>query len=501
MRRIKATSIRFHVVFLVIAAILSIIILRNIFTAISFNRKYNIILIVCDALRKDALSCYGGNTPTPNIDKLGDMGAIFRNVYSLSNHTIPSVIGLLTSIPPSQFQMDLAYKTSDDISLLSQRLHALKYDTRAFLGHWALKDASLGLVKGFSSIISLNHKWYLAEYNKILIQLTELKNILPASHLLNAINPVINKIVKAPPDTSAAIVGQIAGYLNTIRRNHFYLWVHLMDPHDPYAPPQRYIKTAVDNKFGPWIDFDGMFSSADSIQDLYLKIRTHQIILSAEDKSYIKNMYLGEVQYVDECIGAVLKSLEKNKLMNNTIIVLTADHGEEFWDHGGFSHGQSFADVLVNVPLIIYHPKYKNIGKIDFFMSQIDLMPTLFEWLNLKSNSGHYGRSIAGLFVGKKTMANPLFSEEGARNPNTVSLIYQGKYKCLYHYDTHTFDFIIKDTYRDYDSPSDRTSQEMKKLCTEYVLRNKEMNKRRIQYNKAYVDKYIETLRSLGYLK
>jgi arylsulfatase A-like enzyme len=485
----------------VIAGILSIIILRNIFNTLSFNRKYNIILIVSDALRRDALSCYGGDTPTPNIDKLAAMGAIFHNAYSLSNHTIPSVIGLLTSIPPSQFKMDLAYKTSDDVPLLSRQLQAIKYDTRAFLGHWALKDESLGLARGFNTIISLNHKWYLVEYNRILIQLTELKNILPASHLLNAINPVINKIVKTPPDTSAAIVGQIAGYLDTIRRKHFYLWVHLMDPHDPYAPPQRYIKAAVDDKFGPLIDFDGMFSSADSIQDLYLKIRTRQIDLSAKEKSYIKNMYLGEVQYVDECIGILLKSLEKNKLIDNTIIVLTADHGEEFWDHGGFSHGQSFADVLVNIPLIIYHPKYKYIGKIDFPMSQIDLMPTLFEWLKLKPDGGHYGRSIAGLFAGKKIAVNPLFNEEGARNPNTVSLIYQGKYKCLYHFDANTFDFIIKDTYRDYDSPSDKIIQEMRTLCAEYVLRNKEMNKRRIKYNKSYVDKYKDTLRSLGYLK
>jgi len=179
----------------------------------------------------------------------------------------------------------------------------------------------------------------------------------------------------------------------------FFMWLHFLAPHKPYAPPQP---------------FDKLFRGDGPAYDLNLeRITLNKEDLTPDQLEYVVSQYDGEIAYVSELIERVLNQLKKQKLSDNTLIILTADHGEELYQRNYyFSHGCSIYDSVLRVPLILRLPGGKNAGKrVASVVELIDVAPTLFALSNLPVPLSFLGKSLQPLIDGKAVQGRVAYSE------------------------------------------------------------------------------------------
>jgi len=153
----------------------------------------------------------------------------------------------------------------------------------------------------------------------------------------------------------------------------FFLYMHTIDPHVPYRPPQSFLEMYDPDPYAGPVDFR-------KTNELLEKIKIGSMKLNARDKVHLEALYDGEISYHDVHFAATLRALKERGLEDETAIVVTADHGEEFWDHGSVGHGHSVYDELLHVPMIVRIPGLTE-GKqrLPDSVSLIDVMPTLLD--------------------------------------------------------------------------------------------------------------------------
>ena len=191
-----------------------------------------------------------------------------------------------------------------------------------------------------------------------------------------------------------------------------------MDTHVPYKPPKY---------FRPEI-------SSSKMSDLNRKLLSKEEI-SEEELSQIIKLYDGGIKYVDHSIKSLFDDLNDMNLLEDTIIIITADHGEEFKDHGNFLHIETkLYDELLHVPLMIYGTKYTNIT-IDEPVSLIDIAPTIIDLLNLNAVKTFQGKSLIPIAEGAKTL--------GAISHGMGSLELDSDLKMIVAYRTKRWKFIL----------------------------------------------------------
>ena len=353
----------------------------------------NLLLITCDALRADCASVYGGPVPTPAFEALAARGTLYEHAYSFAPWTLPSMVGLFSSryppgipadSPPDQWLAELGHcRVPAEAVTLAEDLRKAGYATAGFTANPLLTRTN-GMLRGFQCARVFGHR--IPVRKGWSSQLPALQGAL--AHLWPGQFP------ERPVDTSRILTGYARRFIERNRAEPFFLWVHFMDPHAAFDPPDRY--RTLEGPHPVFCDADERWGWAGYPRDP----ETHSIILSEEDQRYVESLYRGEVRYVDECIGRLLEALRGLQLDERTVVCLTADHGEEFWEHGCFGHGQSLYDELVRVPLILAGPGIPA-GRIESPVSALDLMPTLASML---------GREVDPTWVGKVL---PMQEEEG----------------------------------------------------------------------------------------
>jgi len=166
--------------------------------------------------------------------------------------------------------------------------------------------------------------------------------------------------------STGELTGITEEWLRENRDKDFFLWIHYFDPHLPYSPPAKYLK----GRKGP-ASMDMSLLHRDPI-------RNGKFVPTSEEKKWIKVLYDAEVSYADENIGRLFDILKKLNLYDESMIIFTSDHGEEFWEHGGFEHGHTMYNELLKVPLIIKMP-FSSGKVIEEFVSTQNLMPTILD--------------------------------------------------------------------------------------------------------------------------
>ncbi|MBN2311843.1 MAG: sulfatase, partial [Candidatus Hydrogenedentes bacterium] len=347
----------------------------------------SVLLISADALRADYCSVYGGQVPTPALDNLARRGVRFDRCYALAPWTLPALNGMLTSKYPPGFApggeeaqaarpetyalIPSYWKEGEGLSF-PKRIEAQGYVTAAFVGNtlmnqpWLIDEFGAARVAGARTIDRIR-----------------LFSRLPM--LRNAIMWVApSAVTERPLDTTRWLSAYARQFLRHYRGRPFFLWVHFFDPHAPYTPPQPY---HADGQGAYW-------SVAPALNAELLGFWEHG--LSPEDKRIIQGLYEDEIRYVDDTVGHLIDGLDNLGLADTTHIWFTADHGEELWDHGNWSHGQSLYDELVRVPLIAAGP-----GVVPRVVSEpvsmIDAIPTLTDLLRAERSPGWRGRSLASV--------------------------------------------------------------------------------------------------------
>ena len=319
------------------------------------EKDFNIVLITIDALRADHLSCYGYERNTsPNIDSIAGKGIIFQNAIAPSSWTAPSVVSLLTSVYPTNHGVihGVGYKKkktlhiqevfSNQLFTLTEILKANGYTTFGVVSNLHLGE-HFGFGRGF-------------DYYKCL-------PFLPA--------PQVNKTVYSWEDE--------------IRNaEKFFLWIHYFDPHHYY------------HARNPWI---GDYASPELTQELKLFKKSwselKQLIPAfKKDPQTLNNLialYDSEINFVDSSIGKLFQKFEPD---DNTLIVITADHGEEFLEKDQLGHGSNLYRETINIPLIVKLPQCSQKAEVSRHVSLVDVMPTILQSINIKPPEQTLGKSL-----------------------------------------------------------------------------------------------------------
>lgn len=318
---------------------------------------YNVILISVDTLRSDHLGCYGYRRDTsPNIDELATESAVFRNVYSASPWTLPSHVSMLTGLYCAHHQV---YQDSERMDprdvTLAEKMRENSYKTTAFTGGGFVSSV-FGFSKGFDS-------YYEGE------------------------GGVFHQ------DSAAKIFSVVSHWIDRSLDQDFFLFVHTYQPHSPYAcpPPYKFL----------FLDDDAKWGHIDLIQHLGGNECLYKA-LPDEEKRNIIALYDAEIRYTDELlIAPLIDKLKETGLYDRTMLILTSDHGEEFFEHSGWGHGYSVYDEALKVPLIIKFPDSSFKGKIyDQIVSLVDIMPTILDWLDIDfSDANIDGKSLVPILA------------------------------------------------------------------------------------------------------
>ena len=325
----------------------------------------NIVLIVVDTLRRDHVGCYGYGPPTtPTIDRLARDGARFDQMIATSSWTVPSVMSLFTGLPPTLHRTNFSSKLPASLTTLAAELRARGYQTAGVSPNPSTRPG-FGFGTGFD----------LYQDDAAIIERDP--NILVNRGKVMTIRDV---------STSAITTTMAVEWLEQKREKNapFFLFALYLDPHADYTPPPPN-----DTFFDP--GYKGMVDG---------HMYSAPLDRTEREKTHVKALYDGEVRTADEQIGRLLKKLEELGLMDNTLVMLTADHGEEFWDHGKTLHGHTLYDELIRVPCIVRWPASVEAGAvIPDQVSGVSVMPTLLEAAGAHIPVQCQGPSLLGLLA------------------------------------------------------------------------------------------------------
>jgi len=320
------------------------------------NSKPNIILIVIDAARADHFSCYGyPKKTTPNIDRIAEESVLYENAISPAGWTLPAHTSMFTGTCVSKHGLHNENHIFDDkLPTLPEVLKREGYQTAGFCRNDWISDAT-GLTRGFSEFHNIL-------YGKFKHKLRRFVNYFK---------------IKGKDSWGYEINRKAKQWLS---KNHskapFFMFVHYDELHLPYLIPSPY-----NNKFLP---AGIIYKDARNINQNPKAYYAGVAEMGQKEFEISKALYDCALAYQDNLIKELYDFLKKIKKLDNTILMITSDHGESLGDHNHFDHYYVLYDTLLKVPLIVRYPKLFTPGLREKSMVQtLDFLPTLKEILDL----------------------------------------------------------------------------------------------------------------------
>ena len=319
----------------------------------------NVLLIVVDTLRWDRLGCYGNQRGlTPFLDRLSARGFRFHQAYAASSWTRPSVASIFTSRYPSQHgAVTILNKIDDQELTLAKVLKELGYATGAVSGSPIISAAS-GFAQGFDRFDEFPWR------DKVRVDPIKAR----ALAWLDRVWPSSGKPV--------------------------FLYLHLMEPHGPYKPPEPYhtrfrrgprLSDAMVNRklMRAWGEFMKR-GNAEGFRQF-----------NATEIAVMASLYDGEVASLDAELEHLFQELDRRRFLDNAVVVITSDHGEEFYEHGGTWHGVTLYNETIQVPLLVVPPGDGGARPVEGNVSLVDVAPTILELLHAPAPPAFEGHSFA----------------------------------------------------------------------------------------------------------
>ena len=320
----------------------------------------HVLLISIDTLRADALSFYNKQAyQTPNIDDLACESVVFRNAFSCSPWTLPSVASIMTGLPVAvHLAKDYNSKLPDAFPTLAEFMREAGYLTCG-IGKNRFLTRKFGMSQGF-----MEYEFYSRNKRAVFLGEKILK-------LLRQIRPRRDTATERITDLAVEWIGSNFD-------KDFFLWVHYLDPHLPYAPPKEYLP---ESEPAPRIGEEFAMLG---------EVRSGHFVPTREEKHWIRELYFSEVRYVDSNVGRILEQLKACGIYDESMIILTSDHGEEFWEHDGFGHGHSQYNELLWVPLVVKIPFSTRKGVVARGVSLESIMPFILGWCGIQYDSNMF---------------------------------------------------------------------------------------------------------------
>jgi len=309
-------------------------------------RKPNVLLVVLDTARAHSFTCYGLDRPTsPRLDELCTQGTLYRKAFSTDFWTLPSHASLLTGLYPTETQA-----TSETnflpagIPTLAERLQAHGYRTGAIVRNpWVSQER--GFNKGFQDFVDI---WRIQELSKF--------DMTDRQAEQGAVDASIAWMTRENPSAP------------------FFHFLNLNIAHMPYDPQADIRKRFLTQQCPPdqldrLMDVKGMWSHLAGALEL-----------SETDLRIMRELYEAEIFLADDFVGQLVDALVESKILDDTVVIVTSDHGENIGEHGMIDHLLSMYDTTLHVPLIVRYPERFQSGSIsDDLISLIDIAPTVLD--------------------------------------------------------------------------------------------------------------------------
>jgi arylsulfatase A-like enzyme len=305
----------------------------------------NVVLVALDTVGAEHLGYeLNGASHTPNLDQLASRGFVFQRAFSTAPWTQPSIASLFTSrMPSSHGVLRLRHVLSPQAETLAERLGDAGYETAGFVTH-DLLQRKLGYAQGFGHW----NQRHVGGHEAI---------------------------------TSAELTESVIGWLDARgSRSPFFLFVHYFDPHFVYQHhPAHDLTAGYSGPLRPGMDI--------------WQLRNQRARLTPEDVEYLVGLYREEIGFTDAHLGRLLRHLGTLGLAEDTVIVVVADHGEEFMRHGWIGHTRTLYDELLRVPLVIHLPGQAG-REVRTPVSLLDVAPTLLELADVPADPEAQGISL-----------------------------------------------------------------------------------------------------------
>ena len=343
--------------------------------------KPDVFIILLDAARADAFSAFGASRPTPFVDSLAAEGTKFTRAYSPSSWTGPTTASLLTGRYPGAHGVeDWNLTLPGSITTLTEMLADAGYYTFLASHHDVYRD-NLPLVRGFEEIELIEH---------------HLRSTLPGPDRL---------FVQDRPT---------------------FALIHLLPPHSPYEPPAPYRGLYADEQASIPDESD------PALNDYYRQ----RLEASGEVVRHIRARYDENVAFADALVGRILEMLKNRDRYNDAIVILLADHGESFFEHGAFLHRKTLFEEVLRIPLVIKWPAgtdgYQPV--VEQPASLVDVGPTLVDGLGIGAPGVEFqGISLLPATFDGATTDRAVFASTRplGRNPRSSLALYRGQKKLI----------------------------------------------------------------------
>ena len=360
----------------------------------------NVVFVLIDTLRADHLGCYGYSRNTsPNLDAFAAQGVRFQNAISSTPWTLPSMATIWTSLYPSvhgamkpsavdQWRPDRKNARPSSVlpesrTTLAEVLHGAGFQTVAYVDG-VYSGSIFGLAQGFDRFVE---------------------------------------------DDAYGVRLNTEALLDWIDRRHprrFFGYVHVVEVHSPYTPPgfprelgRRHdpqanrVRQVLPEERQRLLKFDfdpGYQGSADGSR-VYLRELALQKNPDPRDVEHLVALYDRGIAYTDWWLGKFFENMQARGLFDDTLVIVTADHGEEFLGHGGLEHGLTYFEEMLHVPLLMHVPGIAPGMVIEQQVGLIDLMPTILDLLGVPSTLPMEGGSLRPLLEGGSVPERPVFAE------------------------------------------------------------------------------------------
>ncbi|MFW6128800.1 MAG: sulfatase [Candidatus Aminicenantaceae bacterium] len=429
--------------------------------------KYNVFIYLVDTLRADHLGCYGYDKATsPAVDKFAKDSILFENSFANASWTKPGVASVITGLYPNIHVAEgWKDKLPEKVVTLAEVLKS----------------------NGYSTIHIATNPFITSQYNFTQgadHDMSEYVRIRSSEY-------VTNRFVRFINENPELLEKPIFAYL------------HTMDPHYPYNPTKPFQKFKIEDK------------ERDQLPLKKVVLRKWERGWSKEDIDYLFSLYDCEIYQNDFYFNKWINFLKKKGLYENSLIIFIADHGEQFNEHGGLKHGHSIYNEEIHVPIIIKLPGNQFAGsRKDFFVSQVDVFPTVLDFLNIELPESVDGESLFDL-IKNPELNRTIFIKNIKVHDSFTGFINStnGKKRIITYHDIHFSGYIDYEVYnlrRDFLETAnlyrekDVFPAKAIKFRVDYLLQDmgKFAHKKEGEIDYSNADpKTIRILRALGYIK
>ncbi len=362
----------------------------------------NALIVLVDTLRRDRLRVYDqfSKVNAPGVERIGRESVVFDRAFAQSNWTKPSVATLFSSLYPSIHTANTHRATlPSNVAIMPEIFEKQGFATAGFVANGYITD-KFGFGRGWGHFDAYG--------------------------------------TPGRPDYGGLVVQDALRWMTkTTTRERFFAYVHTTDVHAPYVSPRK-----IWSRYDPSA-YNGAIQPRETAS-LLNRIRAGSRLLAPRDSRRLRAFYDGAVTYHDHAIKRLMDTLSKAGILEDTVVIFTSDHGEEFFDHGSVGHGHTLFEELVHIPLLIRMPDRRDpvVRRIDEEVGLVDILPTLCELLQTTCPEEAQGTSLAPLIFGEGLPFTREVSISEFPGEQKVALR-NGRFKTIFHrFDTVLYDML-----------------------------------------------------------